>query len=59
MFAVLHVGGFFTVQHDNKMRTLRRDFIDIPFAGGFGIGSTFYASCTAGMRPASMNAMKR
>ena len=25
---------FFTVQHDNKMRTLRRDFIDIPFAGG-------------------------
>jgi hypothetical protein len=34
MFAVLHVGGFFTVQRDNKMRTLRRDFIDIPFAGG-------------------------
>jgi len=22
MFAVLHVGGFFTVQHDSKMRTL-------------------------------------
>jgi len=34
MFAVLHVGGFFTLQHDNKMRTLRRDFMDISFAGG-------------------------
>ena len=28
------VGGFFTVQHDNKMRTMRRDFMDIPFAVG-------------------------
>ena len=37
MFAVLHVGGFLTVQHDNKMRTLCRDFIEIPFAGGASV----------------------